>query len=144
MVFCYNKKTDVLDYSISGLAEFNNPPYLINFLDKIKPEGVKTGSFEISNDSVLIVATDALSHYILMMYMLTHSDLYAAELNQALSAATKNSNFIRAAQSLPKIDFYTDIIKKLFLSDYNLIRHLTRLYKNGLIALDDYSVVANG
>ena len=124
--------------------EFNNPPYLINFLDKIKPEGVKTGSFEISNDSVLIVATDALSHYILMMYMLTHCDLYAAELNRALSAATKNSNYFRAAQSLPKIDFYTDVIKKLFLSDYNLTRHLTRLYKDGLIAFDDYSVVANG
>ena len=144
MVFHYNKKTDVLEYSISGLAEFNNPPYLINFLDKIKPEGVKTGSFEISNDSVLIVASDALSHYILMMYMLEHSDLYAEELNLALSASTKNSNYIRAAQSLPKIDFYTDVIKKLFLSDYNLTRNLTRLYKNGLIALDDYSVVANG
>ena len=115
--------------------------YLINFLDKIKPDGVKTGSFEISSDSVLIVATDALSHYILMMYMLTHSDLYAAELNQALSAATKNSNYIRAAQSLPKIDFYTDVIKKFFLSDYNLTRHLARLYKDGLIAFDDYSVV---
>lgn len=133
-----------MEYSISGLMEFNNPPYLINFLDTIKPDGVKTGSFEISNDSVLIVATDGLSHYILMMYMLAHSDLYAAELSQALSAATKNSNYIRAAQSLQKIDFYTDIIKKLFLSDYNLTRHLTRLYKDGLIALDDYSVVANG
>ena len=144
VVFHYNKETGVLEYSISGLKEFNNPPYLINFLDKIKPEGVKTGSFEISNDSVLIVATDALSHYILMMYMLTHSDLYAAELNQALSAATKNSNFIRAAQSLQKIDFYTDVINKLFLSDYNLTRHLARLYKDGLIAFDDYSMVANG
>ncbi|MCR5453931.1 MAG: hypothetical protein K6F33_02975, partial [Bacteroidales bacterium] len=78
------------------------------------------------------------------IYMLTHSDLYADELNQALSAATKNSNYIRAAQSLPKSDFYTDVIKKLFLSDYNLTRHLTRLYKDGLIALDDYSVVEIG
>jgi hypothetical protein len=29
----------------------------------------------------------------------------------------------------------------MFLSDYNLTRHLARLYKNGLIALDDYSFV---
>ncbi|MCR5455674.1 MAG: hypothetical protein K6F33_11870 [Bacteroidales bacterium] len=41
-------------------------------------------------------------------------------------------------------DFYTDVIKKIFLSDYNLTRHLTRLYKDGLIALDDYSVVEIG
>jgi hypothetical protein len=142
VVFYYNKKNDVLEYSISGLMEFNNPPYLINFLDKIKPEGVKTGSFEISNDSVLIVASDALSHYILMMYMLTHCDLYAEELNRALSASTKNSNYIRAAQSLPKIDFYTDVVKKLFLSDYHLTKHLEKLYRDKLIALDDYSVAA--
>ena len=76
--------------------------------------------------------------------MVLHNALYAAELQSAAVAATKNSNYIRAAQSLPKIDFYTDVIKKLFLSDYNLTRHLTRLYKDGLIALDDYSVVANG
>ena len=144
VVFCYNKKTDVLEYSISGLVEFNNPPYLINFLDKIKPEGVKTGSFEISNDSVLIVASDALSHYILMMYMLSHKDLYANELQRAIKSATKNSNFILAASSLTKIDFNNDVIKKLFLSDYNLTRHLTRLYKDGLLALDDYSVVVRG
>jgi hypothetical protein len=141
VVFHYNKKTDVLEYSISGLVEFNNPPYLINFLDKIKPDGVKTGSFEISNDSVLIVATDALSHYILMRYMLSHNALYAAELQSAAVAATKNSNFLHAAMSLPVLDFYSDVVKKLFLSDWNLTKHLEKLYRNKLIALDDYSVV---
>ena len=141
VAFCYNKKTDVMEYSISGLTTFNDAPFLINFLDKINPQGVTTGSFEISGDSVLIVATDALSHYILMMYMLSHKDLYANELQRAIKSATKNSNFILAVSSLPKIDFYNDVIKKLFLSDYNLKRHLTKLYKDGLLALDDYSVV---
>ena len=143
-VFHYNCATDVLECSISALTDFNAPPFLINFLDKINPQGVITGSFEISSDSVLIVATDALSHYILMMYMLSHKDLYANELQRAIKSATKNSNFILAASTLPKIDFYTDVIKKLFLSDYNLKRHLTKLYKDGLIALDDYSVVVMG
>lgn len=122
--------------------EFNNPPYLINFLDKIKPEGVKTGSFEISNDSVLIVASDALSHYILMRYMLSHNALYATELQRATAAATKNSNFLHAAMSLPVLDFYSDVVKKLFLSDWNLTKHLEKLYRDKLIALDDYSVAA--
>lgn len=144
VVFHYRKDTDILEYSISGLTAFNDAPFLINFLDKINPQGVNTGSFEISSDSVLIVATDALSHYILMMYMLSHKDLYANELQRAIKSATKNSNFILAASSLPKIDFYTDVIKKLFLSDYNLKRHLTKLYKDGLLALDDYSVVVRG
>lgn len=123
--------------------EFNNQPFLLNYLDKINPQGVRTGSFEIGSDSVLIVATDALSHYILMMYMLSHKDLYANELERAIKASTKNSNYILAASSLPKIDFYNDVIKKLFLSDCNLKRHLTRLYKEGGLALDDYSVVVS-
>ena len=141
VVFHYHKDTDLLEYSISGLTEFNNPPFLINFLDKINPQGVKTGEFVVSGDSVVFAATDALSHYILMMYMLSHKDLYVNNLEQAIKAATKNSNYILAASSLSKIDFYNDVIKKLFLSDCNLTRHLTRLYKDGVLALDDYSVV---
>ena len=42
---------------------------------------------------------------------------------------------------LPTILHRRYVIKKLFLSDYNLTRHLARLYKDGLITLDDYSFV---
>ena len=77
-----------------------------------------------------------------MMYMLAHNDLYAEELNRALSAATKNSNFLHAAMSLLVLDFYSDVVKKLFLSDWNLTKHLEKLYRDKLIALDDYSVAA--
>ena len=140
-VFHYNCATDVLECSISALTDFNAPPFLINYLDKIKSEGVRTGEFHIGKESVVFAATDALSHYILMMYMLEHNDLYAEELNRAAAAATKNSNFLHAAMSLTVADFYPDIVKKLFLSDYHLTKHLEKLYRDRLIALDDYSVV---
>jgi len=141
-VFHYNCATDVLECSISALTDFNAPPFLINYLDKIKPEGVRTGEFHIGKESVVFAATDALSHYILMRYMLSHNALYAAELQRAAAAATKNSNFLNAAMSLPVVDFYTDVVKKLFLSDYHLTKHLEKMYRDKLIALDDYSVAA--
>lgn len=140
VVFHYNKFTDKLEYSISNLSEFNQAPYLINYTDKINPKGVKTGSFTIDEHSYVFVASDALAHYILMMYAICHKPLYNDHLTKALVCRTKNSNFIQAALAKSETDFFTKVIKRLLLNQHNFTLHLKKLYKNGLIALDDYSV----
>lgn len=140
VVFHYNKATGKLEYSILSLQEFNQAPYLINYIDPIKREGFKSGIFHIDDDSVVFATTDALAHYIIMMYMVSRKENFKDTLDEAMKCGTKNSNYIKMALSKSKIDFYKDVIRRLSLNTHNFRLHLEKLYKNGLIALDDYSV----
>ena len=77
-----------------------------------------------------------------MMYEVAHKDVYADELQEAIAAQTKNSNFIKTAMALPSIDFDADVIRKLLNCnrDFLLRNHIKGLKKKGLIGHDDYSL----
>ena len=49
VAFCYNKKTGVLQHSFTRLADFNNPPYLINCKDPLNEKGFRKGKFKVDN-----------------------------------------------------------------------------------------------
>lgn len=142
VAFCYHRKTENLEHSFTKLIDFNNPPYLINCKDTVDENGFKCGRFELHDDSVVLVTSDAIAHYILMMYELSKTECYGDELQQALNARTKDSNFIKTAQNLKKVDFEKDVINKLLncKNTMNFKRHLQSLRKKGLIAHDDYSL----
>ena len=76
-----------------------------------------------------------------MMYEVAHKDEFESELQEAINAQTKDSNFIKTCMSQRKIDF-EDVIKKLPMSNNagNFRKHLESLRKKGLIAHDDYSI----
>lgn len=143
VAFCYNRETGELRHSFGRLVEFNNPPYLVNCKDPTDEQGFKSGQFEMDDNDVVFVTSDALAHYILMMYEVSHKELFADELQEALGAQTKNSNFIKTAIAIKKIDFETDVIGKLLncKNAWNLTQHLRSLRKRGLIGHDDYSFV---
>ena len=142
VAFCYNKKTGVLLHSFTRLGDFNNPPYLINCKDPLDEKGFRKGKFEIDNDCIVFAASDTLAHYILMMYEVAHQDQFAEELQEAIAAQTKNSNFIKAAMRLRKRNFTKDVIQKLENCKYEnlLTSHIRRLKRWGLIGHDDYSI----
>ena len=142
VAFCYNKKTGVMQHSFTRLADFNNPPYLINCKDPLDEKGFRKGKFEIDNDCIVFAASDTLAHYILMMYEVAHQDQFAEELQEAIAAQTKNSNFIKAAMRLRKRNFTKDVIQKLENCKYEnlLTSHIRRLKRWGLIGHDDYSI----
>ena len=139
---CYNKKTGKLQHSFTRLSDFNNPPYLINCKDPLNEKGFRKGQFKIDKNSIVFAASDTLAHYILMMYEVAHKDMFADELHAAINAQTKNSNFIKVAMSMTKIDFGIDVIRKLQNSyrDFLLTNHIKGLKKKGLIGHDDYSI----
>ena len=143
VAFCYNRSSGELRHSFGRLIDFNNPPYLVNCKDPTDERGFKSGQFEMNDNSVVFVASDALAHYILMMYEVAHKEQFENELQEALDAQTKDSNFIKAAFAINKIDFETDVLGKLLncKNDWNLTRHLRNLRKRGLIGHDDYSFV---
>lgn len=91
---------------------------------------------------VVICASDALAHYILMRYELAHRDEYRAELGDAVAARTGNSVHIVMAASSLDTDFGRDVIGKLVncKGDEEAFRkHMESLLEEGLISLDDYS-----
>ena len=142
VAFCYDRATGRLQHSYSRIVEFNNPPYLVNCKDPTDEKGFRSGHFEITKDCVVFVTSDALAHYILMMYEVAHEEEYEEELQEAIDAQTKDSNFIRTALGMKKIDFEREVIDKLMncRNAGNFKKHLQRLRKNGLIGHDDYSI----
>ena len=142
VAFCYNRETGELQHTLGRIVDFNNPPYLINCKDPSDEKGFKSGRFDINEDCIVFVASDALAHYILMMYELAHKDKYAEELQEAIDAQTKNSNLIKTAMRLRKLNFSEKVIQKLLNCRYKvlLLKHLDCQYRRGFIALDDYSL----
>ena len=115
----------------------------MNCKDPINEAGFKSGLFEMTEDSVVFTASDALSHYIIMMYEIAHLNLYSSEIQRAIDAQTKDGNFVKTAFSQKKLDFDKEVICKLLNSSknsWNFKRHIESLLKKGLIAHDDYSI----
>lgn len=143
VVFHYNRRSKILEHSFTSLADFNQPPYLINCKDPLQAEGFRCGTFICDKDSLFIVTSDALAHYILMMYMVAHKDSMGEELNKAIDAHSKNSQLVDTALVLPRVRFEHDVIDKLVHCSghvSNLTRHLQLLRRRGLISHDDYSI----
>lgn len=143
VAFCYNRKSKDLQCSFTRLADFNNPPYLINCKDPLDEKGFRRGQFAIDDDCVIMAVSDTLAHYILMMYEVSHKDRFSEELQEAINAQTKNSNFIKTAMAIEGLDFEKDVICKLLnCSTWPILQsHIKGLKKKGLIGHDDYSLV---
>ena len=142
VAFCFNKKTGELQHSFTRLADFNNPPYLINCKDPLNEDGFRSGKFKVDKNCIVFAASDTLAHYILMMYEVANKEKYADELEEAINAQTKNSNFIKTAMTLEGVDFVKIVIVKLQ-NCYTrpiLQSHIKGLKKKGLIGHDDYSL----
>lgn len=143
VAFCYDMESDILQHSFGRIVDFNNPPYLVNCKDPTNEKGFRCGKFEIIQNSIVFVTSDALAHYIIMMYEVSHKDLYAEELQEAIDAQTKDSNYIKAALGMKIVDFEEDVIHKLqrcINNRWNFEQHIKSLKKKGLIAHDDYSL----
>lgn len=144
VVFHYDYVTQKLWHSFGSLADFDKPPFLINCKDELPSEGFKGGNFPFKKTSMVFVTSDALAHYILMMYELSQRGAYREEIARADNAGSKNSNFIKRAASLPSFKFETMVIEKLRKAVYDrnfCKKWLSSLYQKGLLALDDYSLV---
>ena len=142
VAFCYNKKTGELQHTFGRIVEFNNPPFLVNCKDPTDKKGFKCGKFDINEDCIVFAASDTLAHYIIMMYEISHKDKYEGELQEAIEAQTKDSNFIKTAMRLRKIDFDKDVIQKLENCKHpqQLKLQIERLKRWGFIGHDDYSL----
>ena len=142
VAFHYNFATRKLEHSFGSLSDFDNPPYLINCKDELNKDGFRSGTFETDSNSIVFVTSDALAHYIIMMYEVYSKEKFQEELLKAESNHSKNENYIKAAKALGNFDFEKDVIDKIYKcvgNEVNFRRHIMKLIKLGLLAFDDYS-----
>lgn len=134
VVFHYNRQTKELYHSFSSLADFSQPPYLLNWKDEPVAEGFKSGEFCVEQPAYVFACSDALAHYILMMYVMSKGETLEAGEN-------KNGRLIQMAQQR-QVDFEKQVLKPLFnaLKSNALESHLRSLYRQGILGLDDYSL----
>ena len=135
VVFCYDRKTGELKHSFTSLSDFAKPPYLLNWKDEPQKEGFSAGEFEISKSANVFACSDALSHYILMMYAVANGI-------EVPETDNKNSDIVSLAKTM-KVDFKRDVLDPLLKSlKYNTLdSYCTQKYQQGLLALDDYTLV---
>lgn len=143
VAFHYNRASKRLEHSFGKLADFDEPPFLINCKDELDKEGFRAGEFEIDEGSVVFVASDALSHYVLMMYEVMNRQDFEEELHSAQNKHSKNENYIKTAMSLMPFDFEEVVIDRL-LSCVEDVERFTALVEqltsSNLAAVDDYSL----
>ncbi len=142
VVFKYNSHTKDLFYSINNLSEFNNPPFLVNCIHSTKEEGFCMGQGFYDKNEIFFIASDALSHYILTMYLISKNksdDQILAALNQH----SKNAMVLKNALLLRNVNFEARLTKLIRSSKnrFNFMRHLYSLYNKKYLTSDDYSFV---
>ena len=146
VAFCYDRAKGELQHSFTKLTDFNNPPHLINCKDPLEENGFRCGSFKTSKTSVVFCASDALSHLILMLYetwLKTHgSHRYDKEIEDAINAQTRNSQYIKLALGLSldfdaKMKYFLRLSKRKVDFQSGMNNHRDKLK---LVANDDYSL----
>ena len=143
VVFHYNRNTDILEHSFTRLADFSNPPRLVSCKDPLEEEGFSSGVFALDASSVVFAASDALSHYIMMMYELSKRHDYREELAEEYQKPSGNSQLLKAAETVG-CDFEKDVVDGLLHASENedsFRKHIKELHEMSLIDMDDFTFV---
>jgi hypothetical protein len=91
----------------------------------------------------VFVASDALSHYILMMYILSESDCFHDEIEIIKQSQSIDSQMIQIAAELD-YNFDADVIRRLEDSvsmPEKFEAYVRELHARGILDIDDYTIV---
>lgn len=145
VVFHFNKQTARLTHSFTRLPDFSNPPHLLSCKDPLEEIGFRNGTFTVDENSIVFVASDALSHYILMMYELSMKNNFDQELQEERTSGTLNAQLLFMAESI-EFSFRDDVLIPLLdavQSHDGFESHLKKLYHQGVLDMDDFSLVVH-
>lgn len=146
VVFHYNRRSGLLEHSFTRLADFGRPPMLVSCKDPLVEEGFRCGAFHLDEDSVVLAASDALSHYVLMMYELANCGRFGEELAEEALRRSGNSALLRTAESI-RFDFQADVLEPLLKAaekESTFKTHVRSLIERGVLDVDDMTVVVLG
>ena len=142
VVFHYSRQTGLLEHSFTRLANFSNPPRLVSCKDPLEEEGFRSGVFHLDDTSVVFAASDALSHYCLMMYEVSKRMEFEDELAEERIKQTSNQQLLQVAEKEP-FHFDEDVLRPLLRSadsEADFKELMETLYVKRLIDMDDYTL----
>ncbi len=142
VAFHYNKSSKKLEHSFSRLVDFQKPPYLINYIAPLQEDGYKCGEFNTDENSIVFVASDTLSQYILTMYKASCKNEFSEELNEVLQSHTRYASLVQSALAKQEISFSKRVLYWLMnaaTKEKSFRKYLSRRKKKGVLAHDDYS-----
>lgn len=145
VVFHYSHQTGILEHSFTRLSNFSNPPMLVSSKDPLEEEGFRCGDFCLDESSVVFVASDALAHYILMMYELSRSKDFGEELAEEYLKPSGNSQLLKTAETM-RLDFEREVLRPLLeatSSHAEFEQHLRGLFAQGVVDMDDFTLVCH-
>ena len=147
VAFCYDRKKKTLQHSFTALADFCEPPYLINCKDELDLQGFRSGTFQTSPDSIVFCCSDAMSHYILMCYELDNQQHFEQDIQAVLNRHSRNANYVITACETRRAKRLTDELENVFLPlcsachpQEQFDQAMRRLEQEGLLGHDDYSL----
>ena len=141
VAFAYRPTNNTLEHSFTHLVDFNLPPHLISLISPLNPAGFRTGHFIIEPGDYVFVASDALAHYVLARYCSVKG--LHDEIDSAIDAQSRNSSYVKSLLLYSKKNFHEEVIRKFYTNApnrVNSVRMINKLYNNGAIGLDDYTL----
>lgn len=143
VVLHYSPRTRRLSHSFGTLAQFLDGPSLLNCKDELQFGRLRVGHFALNRGEVLLLMSDALAQYVLMMYALQAGGSYAAQLQELEQRPSRLRDSLQQARALGNIYFWKDVLQPLLRSarsPQDFATHIDGLRRRGLLAHDDYSL----
>lgn len=143
VVLHYSPRTGRLSHSFGTLAQFLDGPSLLNCKDELQFGRLRVGHFALNRGEVLLLMSDALAQYVLMMYALQAGGSYAAQLQELEQRPSRLRDSLQQARALGNIYFWKDVLQPLLRSarsPQDFATHIDGLRRRGLLAHDDYSL----
>lgn len=142
VVLHYSPRTGRLSHSFGTLAQFLDGPSLLNCKDELQFGRLRVGHFALNRGEVLLLMSDALAQYVLMMYALQAGGSYAAQLQELEQRPSRLRDSLQQARALGNIYFWKDVLQPLLRSarsPQDFATHIDGLRRRGLLA-HDYSL----
>lgn len=146
-LFIFDTAEKRMDFcSVKDVNLFNESPYLINWKEDPSPVGFSNGEFILNKNQIVLLASDAMSQYILLKYLIGENSESAKSQLSMLEASGSRLSVQLAKMKIASDarDFFSITLPELIesLNSVECFQRLTdKLKQKGFLAFDDYTLV---
>lgn len=146
-LFIFDTAEKRMDFcSVKDVNLFNESPYLINWKEDPSPVGFSNGEFILNKNQIVLLASDAMSQYILLMYLIgANSESAKLQLNMLEASGSRLAvQMAKMKIASEAADFFNMTLPELVdsLNSIESFQRLTdKLKQKGFLALDDYTLL---
>lgn len=146
-IFVFDLEEKSLDFcSVKDINLYTESPYLINWKEDPSPVGFSNGEFILKKNQIVLLASDAMSQYILLKYLIGENSESAKSQLSMLEASGSRLSVQLAKMKIASdaCDFFSITLPELIesLNSVECFQRLTdKLKQKGFLAFDDYTLL---